>query len=105
MTPKNLYLVLSVIGLLLPYLQFVPWVAAHGLNMPLFFSELGANRISLFFGWDVIVSAIALLAFMRIERGRKPVRHAWLPIVGTLLAGVSFGLPLFLYLREEPSRS
>jgi hypothetical protein len=105
MKPKNLYLLLSVLGFLLPYSQFVPWVAANGLRMPLFFSELGANRISMFFGWDVIVSAVVLLAFMRIERARKPVKHWWIPIVGTLLVGVSFGFPLFLYLREDAGQS
>jgi hypothetical protein len=100
-TPKKLYLVFCVIGLLLPYAQFVPWVMEHGLDMRLFFSELAANRISRFFGWDVIVSAFVLLAFMRVERRRQPVNHWWMPIAGTLLVGVSFGFPLFLYLRED----
>ena len=101
MTPKHLYLILCVLGFVVPYWQFVPWVAVHGLNMALFFSELGANRISMFFGFDVIVSAIVLMLFMRIERARAPVKQWWLPIAGTLLVGVSFGFPLFLYLRED----
>ena len=101
MTPKTLYLALCVLGLLLPYAQFVPWVAEHGLNMRLFFEELGANPISRFFGWDVIASACTLIAFMLVERRRRPVKHAWMPIAGLVLVGVSFGLPLFLYLRED----
>jgi len=100
-TAKHLYLALAALGFVLPYSQFAPWVAVHGLNMPLFFSELGANAISRFFGWDVIASALTLIVFMRIERRRKPIPYAWLPIVGLLLVGVSFGLPLFLYLRED----
>ena len=108
MTPKQLYLGLAVLGLIIPYTQFTPWViATHGVNLRLFFEELTVNRISMFFGWDVIISAIVLFAFMRIERRRNPVKHWWLPIAGTLLVGVSFGLPLFLYLREDglPSAS
>ena len=101
MTPKRLYLALAVLGLVLPYAQFVPWVGAHGLDMRLFFSELGASPISRFFGWDVIASACTLIVFMRIERRRKGVPHAWMPLVGLVLVGVSFGLPLFLYLRED----
>jgi hypothetical protein len=28
------------------------------------------------------------------------MRRLWLPLAGTCLVGVSFGLPLFLYLRQ-----
>ena len=101
MTPKTLYLALCAFGLLLPYAQFVPWVAVHGLDMRLFFAELGASPISRFFGWDVIASALTLIVFMRIERRRWPIKHAWMPIVGLLLVGVTFGFPLFLSLRED----
>ena len=105
MSPKQIYLMLAALGFVAPSTQFAPWVVAHGVNLPLFFHDLGANPISRFFGWDVIVSAFVLIAFMRIERRRNPVRHWWMPIAGTLLVGVSFGLPLFLYLREESLNS
>ena len=100
MKPKTLYLVLCLVGLLLPYSQFVPWVLQHGLNLALFARELFANRISAFFGMDVIVSAVALLAFTRIESGRVGIRRRWLVVVAVLTVGVSLALPLFLYLRE-----
>jgi len=48
---KRFYLALCVVGFLLPYWQFVPWVAEHGLNLSLFAHDLFANRISSFFGW------------------------------------------------------
>ena len=100
MKPKTLYLVLCFAGVLLPYWQFVPWVFQHGLNLALFARELFANRIGAFFGMDVIVSAVALLAFTRIESARLGVRRRWLVLVAVLTVGVSLGLPLFLYLRE-----
>jgi Terpene cyclase DEP1 len=49
---------------------------------------------------DVIVSAFVLLSFIQNEGKRLGMRLLWLPTLGTLLVGVSFGLPLFLYLRE-----
>jgi hypothetical protein len=49
---------------------------------------------------DVIVSAMALLAFTRIESARLGIRRRWLVVVAVLTVGVSLGLPLFLYLRE-----
>jgi hypothetical protein len=98
---RHLYLLLAVIGLVLPYSQFVPWIAEHhALNMHLFVRDLFANRISAFFAMDVVVSAIALIVFIRTEGKRLGVRLLWLPIVSVFLVGVSLGLPLFLCLRQ-----
>ena len=100
MKARYVYLVCCVLGLLLPYAQFVPWLLEHGLNVTLFWRELFANRISSFFAMDVIVSAIVLLWFIQSEGRRLRVRLLWLPTIGTLVVGVSFGLPLFLFLRQ-----
>ena len=105
MKPKTLYLVLCILGLLLPYAEFIPWVLQHGLNLPLFVRELFANRLGTFFAMDVLVSAVALIAFTRIESRRVGIRHRWLVILAVLTVGVSLGLPLFLYLREEQLES
>jgi Protein of unknown function DUF2834 len=72
----------------------------HGSNITLFFRELFANRISAFFAMDVIVSAIVLIWFIQSEGRRFGVRLLWLPTLGTLIVGVSFGFPLFLFLRQ-----
>jgi hypothetical protein len=101
MKQKTIYLALCVLGIVLPYWQFVPWVAVNGLNMPLFFRQLFANRIGGFFGIDVFVSAIALLVFVRSERSRFGALERWLPVLAVLTVGVSLGLPLFLYMRER----
>lgn len=99
---KTVYLMLCVLGLVLPYSQFVPWVLENGLHMRLFFQQLFANRIGAFFGMDVLVSAVALMVFARAE-GRRLAHGAhtcWLTLAAVLTVGVSLGLPLFLYLRE-----
>lgn len=101
MKPKTLYLALCVLGLLLPYWQFVPWVAVHGLNLAEFARELFVNRISAFFGMDVLVSAVAVIVFMRVESWRVAAPKRWLAIPALLLVGVSLALPLYLYLREQ----
>jgi hypothetical protein len=100
MKARHFYLVCCVLGLVLPYSQFVPWLLEHGLNITLFFRELFANRISACFAMDVIVSAIVLICFIQSEGKRLRVRLLWLPMVGTLVVGVSFGFPLFLFLRQ-----
>jgi hypothetical protein len=97
---RHLYLILCVIGVLLPYSQFVPWSLQHGLDLSLFFHQLFANRIGAFFGFDVIVSSFVLWVFVFSEGGRIGMRHLWLPVLASLIVGVSLGLPLFLYMRQ-----
>lgn len=98
---RHLYLLLAVIGLILPYSQVVPWLAEHhALNMSIFLRDLFANRISAFFAMDVIVSAVVLISFIQTEGKRLGMRVLWLPTIGTLVVGVSLGFPLFLYLRQ-----
>jgi Terpene cyclase DEP1 len=98
---KTFYLLLCLLGFALPSSQFIPWVIEHGLDMRLFIRQLFANRIGGFFGMDVLVSAVALIGFIRSEGARLKIRKLWLPIASVLLIGVSLGLPLFLYLRER----
>jgi hypothetical protein len=98
---RHLYLVLALIGLILPYSQFASWIVGHhAMNIPLFIRDMFANQISAFFAMDVIVSAIVLIVFILNEGRRLGVRTLWLPVIATLLVGVSLGLPLFLYLRQ-----
>jgi hypothetical protein len=98
---RGLYLFLALIGAALPYSQFLPWLAEHGLNLPLFFSELFATRIGALFAFDVLISAVVLIGFIQREGAKRGIRLLWLPIAATCLIGVSCGLPLFLYLRER----
>ena len=98
---KTIYLVLCVLGVALPYWEFVPWVAANGLNMRLFFQQLFSNHIGGFFGMDVIVSAVALMVFARNESSRLGMAGRWWTLIAVLTVGVSLGLPLFLYMRER----
>jgi Terpene cyclase DEP1 len=98
---RRLYLLIALLGAVVPYSQFLPWVAAHGLNLRLFFTELFLGHVSAFFGLDVFLSALALFVFIWHEGATRRIRTLWLPIVATCVIGVSCGLPLFLYLRER----
>jgi hypothetical protein len=97
---RYVYLALCVLGLVLPYWQFVPWFLEHGLDLSLFVHQLFANRIAGFFGIDVIISSLVLWVFVFAEGARLGMRGLWLPVIATLLVGVSLGLPLFLYMRQ-----
>jgi Terpene cyclase DEP1 len=101
MRPKSLYLVLCLAGTVIPYSQLVPFLRQHGLDFRLFLEQLFANRVSGFFGLDVLLSSVVLWALVLIEGRRAGVKHLWAPIAANLAVGVSLGLPLFLYLRER----
>jgi hypothetical protein len=100
-----IYLSLALVGAVLPYSQFLPWLAEHGPNLPLLLTELFSTRAGAFFGLDVLVSAVVLIAFIRREGARRKMSMLWLPVAATCLVGVSCGLPLFLYLRERQPAS
>ena len=98
---QYLYLALCVLGVILPYSQLLPFLREHGLDLRLLVEQLFANRISGFFGLDVIVSSVVLWAFVLTEGRRKKMKHLWVYILCNLTVGVSLGLPLFLYIRER----
>ena len=100
MTPKMLYLVLSIAGTLLPCWQLVPFLRDHGLDFRLFVEQLFATPVGGFFGLDVVVSSVVLWMLVAVEGRREGIRHLWAPIAANLVVGVSLGLPLFLYMRE-----
>ena len=100
MTTRRFYLGLAFLGLLIPNAAFWPWFRAHGIDPGRFVQDLFANGVSAFFGLDVVLSALALIAFVLIEGRRLGLEHRWVPIVATCVVGVSLGLPLFLYQRQ-----
>lgn len=97
------YLVLTFLGILLPYGAFIPWLIANGLDIASLFNAAVENSISVFAWLDVVISAVALLGFIIVDSRRNQVKHGYLAIVGTLVVGVSCGLPLYLYLKEKQS--
>jgi hypothetical protein len=99
MTRKYVYLALFIIGTIVPYAAFIPWVFDHGLDISRMVEELFVNRISAFFGLDVIVSTMVFWVFLNWE-GKRIGVPLWPPIVASLTVGVSSALPLFLFLRE-----
>lgn len=97
----RVFVFLSIVGTALPLSQFLPWLATNGLDIPLLLDDLFANAISSFFGLDVIVSAIVTTLLIVTEGRRSRIQKLWIPIAGTLLVGVSLGLPMFLAMRER----
>lgn len=98
---QTTYLILCILGTILPYSQFVPFLLEYGLNLQLFFEQLFVNRVSSFFAMDLIVSSLVLWIFVFWEGSRLGMKNLWVYIASNLLVGVSLGLPLFLLMRQR----
>ena len=97
---KKIYLALCILGILFPMWHFIPWLLTHGFNFPLFFSKIVANPISTA-GWaDLVIASIVFMFFVYYEGRRLKMTNLWQPVIATWCIGLSFGLPLFLLLRE-----
>ena len=100
MNLRIIFMITCILGFIMPYSQFIPFLRENGLDISLFFEQLFANHVSGFFGWDVIVSSVVLIIFILSESKRIGMNKTWLPIIATFTVGVSLGLPLFLYFRQ-----
>jgi hypothetical protein len=101
MTKKNIFLVLAIIGLVVPYYFFLQMPAEDGFNLPLLIQPFFANNFMKGAAMDLTISVIVFWFFMFVEASRLQMKNPWLYLLATLLVGLSFALPLFLYFRER----
>jgi hypothetical protein len=95
------YVALAVLGAAIPLAAFLPWLADYGPDPSRFLQDLLANRISAFFAWDVLIAAGVVLVTVAANPDRLSPAQRAAVVVGTLLVGVSLGLPLWLLFRER----
>jgi len=98
---KHLYLVLALIGMVGPYYFLITFLTAHGLDGRAFLLQLFGAQISTFFAVDLLVSSVVFVIYVRRESRRYSIKHWWLYLIALCAVGLSFALPLFLYVRED----
>lgn len=84
-----------------PYYFFIGFLAAHGLDLKAFVQQLLGTKISTFFAIDLLISSVVFVGYLRQEATRYSIGRSWLFLVPLLSVGLSFALPLFLYVRES----
>ena len=97
---KHIYLLLCVVGTILPYSQFIPFFAEHGADLSLFIGGAFANTASSGIAFDALITGIAVMVFIYFEGKKLGMKMLWLPIAAIFAVGMSLGLPMFLYMRE-----
>lgn len=98
---KKLYLVLAIIGAIVPYLFFIPFISAEGMDLSAFTAALFVNGAAGGLSADVLMSSLVFWIFM-FHQLRKPSNpKPYLFIALNLLIGLSCALPAYLYAREH----
>ncbi|MGD8831512.1 MAG: DUF2834 domain-containing protein [Pseudomonadales bacterium] len=95
---KHVYLGLAILGAVLPYLFFVPFFAAHGLDLRGFVGALFTNGASAGFTADLLVSSAVFWTYL-FSRREGPA--AWPFVVLNLTIGLSCALPAYLWAVEK----
>jgi len=101
MTKKNIFLILTILGFIAPYYFFLQLPAESGFNLPLLIQPLFANNFMKGLAMDLTISVITFWIYVFAEANKLQMKNAWLYVLATLLVGLSFALPLFLYVRER----
>jgi hypothetical protein len=101
MTRKNIFLALAILGFIAPYFFFVQVPPESALDIPALLQPLFANNFMKGVAMDLTVSVIAFWTFAFVEASRLQMKNPWVYLLATLMVGLSFALPLFLYFRER----
>jgi hypothetical protein len=97
---KRVYLVLAVIGAVVPYIFFAGFIRANGLDLPVFVRGLFASLPAAGFTADLLITS-AIFWLMMFSEQKRGGPNPLIFIALNLLAGLSCALPAYLYAREE----
>jgi hypothetical protein len=103
---KRTYLILTIIGTILPSI-FVVQESIQSGNYLLYahpidtFNAMFANNISAAFITDLLFIVVLFLFWSYRESKKYNIKYIYLVWVYTFALGIAGGLPLFLYLREN----
>ena len=99
---RAVYLALAVLGAILPMFYFISWFEQHGYDLGAMVDAWNVNDAATGLVWDLTVSYAALVVWVLYETLRNRRWLNLLAIPAGVCVGVSFGLPLYLFLRSRP---
>ena len=99
---KWLYLLLAILGAVLPTLANIEFVRMNGpsFDIQLFISLANDNPASQSLSRDLFIGSTAVFVWIISESKRLEMRNLWVVILTTFTIAFAFSAPLFLYLRE-----
>lgn len=100
MSRKSLYLLLTIIGTLGPASAIAPFLIEAGPYPHAVLENMFSTAAGAFAGWNLLVGCACLVVLVHTEGKDRGVK-TWIPVLAMGIFGISSGLPLYLYLREE----
>ena len=99
---RAIYLALAVWGAIHPMYWFVTYMRETGTGLSGLIDAWYVNASTTGLTWDLTIAAVTLTVWIIAE---TVTRKNWIALVcipATYMVGVSFGLPLYLFLRSRP---
>ncbi len=98
---KPIYLLLFVIGSIIPTYFFIQFLNENSLDPNAFVNAIFATNPAADFSSQVFISCLVFWVFMFADsKGKYLVRNIFLMVL-TFAVGLSSSLPLYLYFREK----
>jgi hypothetical protein len=98
---ERLLLILTVVGFVVPNVCLVIFFTEDGSDIGRYFSLWTASTPSTQLLLDLSITGLAFLVWVVVEGPKLGIKWWWLCIPASLLVGLCFGLPLFLWMRER----
>ncbi len=98
---ERLLLFLAVAGFVVPNVFVGVFLVDEGFELGSYFSLWTASIPSTQLLVDLVIASLAFFVWAAVEGPRAGIERWWVCIPATLLVGLCFGLPLFLWMRER----
>lgn len=98
---KNIYLLLAILGAIIPYIFFFNFIELEGVNIPLFIESLFVNGAAGGFSADLLFTSFVFWFFMFNETKKLNMPRPYIFIILNLAIGLSCALPAYLYARTK----
>ena len=98
---KNLYLILAIVGAIIPFIFLGQFFEQEGINIPNFISALFSNGATAGFTTDLVISSLVFWIYTFHAWQKSDGPSPYLFILLNLTVGLSCALPAYLYTRKK----
>ena len=98
---RTIFLLLAIVGAIVPMFYFVSWFNEFGWSLGAMVEAWNVNDATTGLVYDLTIAAVALTLFVIWETAGNRRWINLLAIPATFCIGVSCGLPLYLWLRSR----
>ena len=94
---KHVYLIAAIVGAVVPYIFFVEFFLAQGMDIMTFVGGIFANGAAGGFAADIFISSAVFWIYLSVNK--EP--GIWRYVLINLLIGLSCALPYYLYVKAS----